>query len=211
MFNPMPYQGYQPANANVAPPAYGQQPAQYAQFDHGSGGYRGGGKGGEDRLPAMPSWSDARETKVEEYGTTDKHEDVEMGHLHKQAMASTVNLPQQKSQTETPTGYTGPDFGAGAGAGHAQPQHQQQQYTGPDFSSPTQYQHSTGYSAYAPSESTRYEPTYANEPQELGTTSSNPLPQPTPSAQQGQGSNAPSILQAGRRPGGQDHGAWRDV
>ena len=223
MFNPMPYQGYQPANSNVAPPAYGQAPAQYAQFDNSnSHGYRGAGKAGEDSLPAMPSWTDARDTRVEEHGTTNKHEDVEMGNLQKPAMVSTTHLPQHQGYSEAdshpvtgphevPTGYTGPDFGAGAGVA----QHQYQ-YTGPDFSTPPQHPQSTGYSAYAPSESTRYEPSHANDPQELGTTYSNTLPPPSPSAQQtGFGEHAgdaPAVLQAGRRPGQQGGGgAWRDV
>lgn len=32
-FIPAPYRGYQNANDNIAPPAYGQQPAQFAQFE----------------------------------------------------------------------------------------------------------------------------------------------------------------------------------
>lgn len=234
MFNPMPYQGYQPANSNVAPPPYGQPPAaQYAQFDTPSG-YRGAGagKGGEDSLPAMPSWQDARSARVED-GEADHGPDVELAHLQRPAMASTTHLPQQHDYTEADSHpvrsphealapYTGPDFttttttpatSAGTAAAH---------YTGPDFSSPAQYQqpHSnTAYSAYAPSESTRYEPSQANEPQELGTTYSNTLPPPSPSAQHtgfaGQ-SGAPGVLQAGRRPDGQQPqhgagGAWRDL
>ena len=239
MFNPMPYQGYQPANSNVAPPPYGQPPAaQYAQFDHPSaGGYRGAGKGGggEDSLPAMPSWQDARSTRVEDHEADHHGQDVELGHLQKPAMASTTHLaPQQHGYTEAdthpvrspheapPADYTGPDFStntaaaatttsaSAAGAAH---------YTGPDFSSPTQYQqqhNNTAYSAYAPSESTRYEPSYVNEPHELGTTYSNTLPPPSPSAQHtgfaGQ-SGAPGVLQAGRRPDGQQGagGSWRDL
>ncbi|MDI1489819.1 MAG: hypothetical protein OHK93_001017 [Ramalina farinacea] len=232
----MPYQGYQRANSNVAPPPYGQPPAaQYAQFDHPSaGGYRGAGKGGggEDSLPAMPSWQDARSTRVEDHEADHHGQDVELGHLQKPAMASTTHLaPQQHGHTEAdshpvrspheaPADYTGPDFTANAtaktsSAGAAGAAH----YTGPDFSSPTQYQqqHSnTAYSAYAPSESTRYEPSYVNEPHELGTTYSNTLPPPSPSAQHtgfaGQ-SGAPGVLQAGRRPDGQNGagGSWRDL
>ena len=227
MLNPTSYQGYQPANSNVAPPAYGgQQPAQYAQFDNAtSHGYRGAGKGAEDRLPAMPSWKDARETKIEEYGIADKHEDVEMGGLQKPGATSTAHLPQHQGYNETdghpingpheaPTSYTGPDFGAGARTANAPLQNHE--YTGPDFSAPSQHQQSTGYSAYAPSESTRYEPSYANEPQELGATYSNTLPPPSPSAQQtsfgGQVGHTPELLQAGRKPGQQAGvGAWRDV
>ena len=249
MFNPMPYQGYQPANSNVAPPPYGQPPAQYAQFDNPSGGgYRGAGKGGggEDSLPAMPSWQDARSTQVEDH-EPEHGQDVELGHLQKPAMASTTHLaPQQhgyneadshpvRSPHEAPAAYTGPDFTSNtaaaatttttASAGTAGATH----YTGPDFSSPTATTHyqspphssNTAYSAYAPSESTRYEPSYANEPHELGTTYSNTLPPPSPSAQHtgfaGQSGGAPGVLQAGRRPDGQQQqqygagGSWRDL
>lgn len=211
MFNPMPYQGYQPANSNVAPPPYGQPPAaQYAQFDTPSaGGYRGAGKGGgEDSLPAMPSWQDARSTRVEDH-EADHGQDVELGHLQKPAMASTTHLAPQQH------GYPEADTHPVRSPHEAPPA----DYTGPDFSSPTQYQppHSnTAYSAYAPSESTRYEPSYVNEPHELGTTYSNTLPPPSPSAQQtgfaGQ-SGAPGVLQAGRRPDGQNGagGSWRDL
>ena len=226
MFNPTSYQGYQPANSNIAPPPYGQTSAQFAQFDNASGhGHRSNGKGGEDSLPAMPSWKDARETRVEEHGIANKHGSVELGNLQKPAAANMAHIPQQQGYNETdghpetgphevPTAYTGPDFGAGAGAGHGQPQNHQ--YTGPDFSSPSQNQQAADYFAYAPSESTRYEPSYANEPQELGTTYSNTLPPPNPSAQQtglrGQASHAPDIPQAGRKVGQQgSSGTWRDV
>ncbi|KAL9127567.1 MAG: hypothetical protein Q9217_003584 [Psora testacea] len=223
MFNPMPYQGYQPANnpSSTAPPPYGEPPARYAQFD--TPGYRGLGKGGEDALPAMPSWKDAQNRRVEEQGTTNRAgEDMEMGKLQKPALASTTNLPAQHEQQhgfsaaeadsnpvngphEVPTVYTGPDFGVGAG------EMQHQQYTGPDFSTPPQQQQqSRAYSAYAPSESTLYEPSHANEPQELGTTYSNTLPPLSPTAQQTGFGGAPGVLQAGRRQG-QGQNAWRDV
>lgn len=181
---PAPYQGYQPANSNIAPPAYGQQPAQYAQFDSS----HNRGKVTEDSLPHMPSWQEARETKIEDHNHGG--ENVELGQLQKPALASTMHLPpQQTGVTEmdsTPAPprpqqpYTGPDFGA-APAHHSQ-------YTGPDFSTPSH----TGYSAYTPSESTRYEPSnaYSNVPM---------------SPQQ---SGAPPVLQAGRAPGSQP---WRDV
>ncbi|KAK4694362.1 hypothetical protein P7C71_g3212, partial [Lecanoromycetidae sp. Uapishka_2] len=220
MFNPMPYQGYQPANnPNNAPPPYGE-PARFAQFDAPTGQ-----KVTADSLPAMPSWDTAQSRRVEEPG-----EDVELGKLaptekgHRPmnsigANSSSANLlPQHPNYAEAdshpvtgpyePHGnqlsphYTGPDFGHGAG----------HPYTGPDFSVGNGQQ--TSYSAYTPSESTRYEPSGVNEPQELGTTYSNTPPPPSPSAhQQGfEGQQAaPSILQAGRRPAGPNSTTWRDV
>ena len=230
MFNPMPYQGYQQAhnpnnnNNNMAPPPYGEPPTRYAQFDNPT--HRGFGKGGEDSLPAMPSWKDAQDRRVVEEG-------VEMGNLQKPALASntTTTLPSHSTAAaataaaeadsypvtgphEVPTGYTGPDFNTT----------HQTAYTGPDFSASMAPHHhhqydqqpQQAYSAYAPSESTRYEPSQANEPQELGTTYSNTLPPPpSPSAQRtgfGGGTGAPGVLQAGRMQGqGQGPTTWRDV
>ncbi|MCJ1273207.1 hypothetical protein MMC21_000996 [Puttea exsequens] len=214
MFNPAPYLGYQQAdNPGNAPPPYGE-PARFAQFDAPTGK-----KVTADSLPAMPSWDHAQTRKVEEHS-----DDVEMGKLdppgekgHRPmnsigANSSSVNLlpqtphyaeadsqPINSSAPHLSPHYTGPDFGHGAG----------HPYTGPDFGQ------QTSYSAYtAPSESTRYEPSGANEPQELGTTYSHALPPPSPSAQQTQGfggqQHAPSVLQAGRRPGGTGN-SWRDV
>ena len=107
--------------------------------------------------------------------------------------------------------YTGPDFGAvdtsyggAGGAPHPAP------YTGPDFG------HGAGKPAstpYTPSDvsSTKYEPSHANMPQEMGTMYSNTMPPPSPNAQQaGFGvQHAPSVLQAGRRPG--QSGPVRDI
>jgi len=228
MFNPMPYQGYQPANTNKAPPPY-NQPAEYAQFDsHGGGGYRKGA--GEDSLPAMPSWDAAKSGRVEHDGTH-PGEDMEMGELEPRKVPGTTGTPTAESpvpgyteadghavvSTRLPAGYTGPDFGVGHdqntphGGGQGQQQHQP--YTGPDFTSQP-----TGYAAYAPSESTRYEPSRVNEPcspQEMGTTTtySNIQPPPSPAAQQQSFQHAPSILQAGQRPAAQSHGQtmWKDV
>ena len=223
MFNPMPYQGYQPANnPQNAPPSYGE-PARFAQFDAPSGN-----RVNADSLPAMPSWDTAQSRRVEDSG-----DDVEMGKLaplsekgHRPmnsigANSSSANLlPQNPHIAEADSHpasvshevheeqlsphYTGPDFGHGAG----------HPYTGPHFDDT--HGQKVAYSAYAPSESTRYEPSDVNEPQELGTTYSNTLPPPSPSAhQQGfQGqSQAPSVLQAGRRPGGANGNGntWRDV
>lgn len=220
LFNPAPYMGYQPANnPNNAPPPYGEPP-RFAQFDVGSRGK----PGNEDSLPAMPSWENAQKKHVED-------DDVEMSRLEAPqeknpmlasgADASTADLSNPRpgytggdshpvgshsaygAQEHTPAGYTGPDFGHGAG----------QPYTGPDFTSGIGQGQQTSYSAYTPSESTRYEPTGANEPQTLGTTYSNTLPPPSPSAQHTgfPPQYASGILQAGRRPGASSNNSWRDV
>ena len=203
MFNPAPYMGYQPANnPNNAPPPYGEPP-RFAQFDAGSRRK----PVHEDSLPAMPSWENAQKKHVED-------DDVEMSHLEvpqeKKPMlspganASTADLSNPRlGYTEAghpPADYTGPDFGHGAG----------HPYTGPDFNSGIGQSHQT---AYAPSESTRYEPSGANEPLELGTTYSNTLPPPSPSAQHTAfpPQHAPGVLQAGRRPGPATNNSWRDV
>ena len=154
----------------------------------------------EDSLPAMPSWEAAKTRKVEA--------DMEMGHMEKPVLGhrptnsmgantSSVNLLQPSAgHTEmdnhpvTKEGqlsphYTGPDFGHGAG----------HPYTGPDFGIGNGHQ--TAYQPYAPSESTKYEPSSGNEPQEMGMI-----------YQQVSG-EAPSILQAGRRPGTSGN-SWRE-
>lgn len=220
MFNPAPYMGYQPANnPNNAPPPYGEPP-RFAQFDVGSRGK----PVNEDSLPAMPSWENAQKKHIED-------DDMEMSHLEvpqeknpmlaSGADASTADLSNSRlgyneagshpvgpygvhgAQGQPPAGYTGPDFGHGAG----------HPYTGPDFTSGIGQAQQTSYSAYTPSESTRYEPSGVNEPLELGTTYSNTLPPPSPSAQHTgfPPQHAPSVLQAGRRPGASTNNSWRDV
>ena len=207
MFNPAPYMGYQPANnPNNAPPPYGEPP-RFAQFDVGSHGK----PVHEDSLPAMPSWDNASKKRVED--------DVEMSHLdvpqEKKPMlapganASTADLSNPKfgyteveshpvgsngaygAHGQAPAGYTGPDFGHGV----------DHHYTGPDFNSGIGQPQPTSYSAYAPSDGTRYEPSGVNEPLELGTTYGN-IQQPQ---------HAPSVLQAGRRPGASSNNSWRDI
>ena len=183
----------------------------------------GGKKITEDSLPAMPSWDGAKTRKIEQEG-----DHVEMGHLekptqghrpmgsigansssmnllasngaHKEEMGHPISQDGQSSQISPH--YTGPDFGHGAG----------HPYTGPDFGTVPEKQ--TAYTAYAPSESTNYEPAGVNDRQELGTTYSNTLPPPSPNAHQQAFGHAPSVLQAGRRPGGSENGngkTWRDV
>ena len=209
MFNPAPYMGYQPANnPNNAPPPYGEPP-RFAQFDVGSRGK----PVHEDSLPAMPSWENAQHKHVED-------DDVEMSHLElpqeKKPMlapganVSTADLSNPVGSKgayvahgQPPAGYTGPDFGHG----------EDHSYTGPDFTSGIGQGQQTPYSAYAPSQSTRYEPSGLNEPLELGTTYSNTLPPPSASAQHTglPPQNALGVLQAGRRPGANSNNSWRDV
>lgn len=223
MFNPAPYMGYQPANnPNNAPPPYGEPP-RFAQFDVGSRGK----PVHEDSLPAMPSWENAQHKHVED-------DDVEMSHLELPqekkpmlapgASVSTTDLSDPRlgyteadshpvgpngahvAHGQAPAGYTGPDFSHGA----------DHSYTGPDFTSGNGQGHHASYSAYAPSESTRYEPSGVNEPLELGTTYSNTLPPQSASAQHAGLSGlspqqAPGVLQAGRRPGASTNNSWRDV
>ena len=217
MFNPAPYMGYQPANnPNNAPPPYGEPP-RFAQFDIGSRGK----PVHEDSLPAMPSWENAQKKHIEE-------DDMEMSRLEvpqeKKPMlspgadASTTDLTNPKmgfteadshalspydARGQPPAGYTGPDFGHGAG----------HPYTGPEFTSGVGHGQQTSYSAYDPSEGTRYGPSGVNEPMELGTTYSNTLPPPSPSAQHTgfTRQQAPDVLQAGRRPEAGSNNSWRDV
>lgn len=211
MFNPAPYKGYQPANTPNNDPRPHGEPARFAQFDAPSGK-----DVTEDSLPAMPSWDAAQSKRVEQEG-----EDMEMGQLEKPpkghgpmhsigANTSSANLPRSEMDSHPVTQdgqlsphYTGPDFGHGAG--HA--------YTGPDFG--ISHGQQTAYSAYAPSESTKYEPSGVNEPQAFGTTFSNTVPPPRPAAHQqgfGQGTHAaPSVLQAVQRPAANMDHSWRDV
>lgn len=216
MFNPAPYMGYQPANNPDN--AYGEPP-RFAQFDAGSRGK----PVNEDSLPAMPSWENAQKKHVED--------DVEMSRLEvpqeKNPMlapgadTSTVDLSNPRpgyidgtshpiepygshgAQGNPLVGYTGPDFGNGAG----------QPYTGPDFTSGIGQGQQTSYSAYTPSETRRNEPSGADEPLELGTTYSNTLPPPSPSAQHPgfPPQHAPNVLPAGRTPGASSNNSWRDV
>lgn len=213
MFNSA-YQGYQPANnPNNAPPPYNETP-RFAQFDVG-----GRGKSvGEDSLPAMPRWDAAQNKHVQD--------DVEMGRLEspEKPMLDQVAPKNSSAQpaipipayaevdshpyngphevhgasNQPPSGYTGPDFG--------------HPYTGPEFGSGIGHGQHTSYSGYTSSEGTMYEPRGANRPHELGTTYSNTLPPPSPSAPQESFSpNAPSFLQAGRRPAAHMTDSWRNV
>ena len=200
MFNPMPYQGYQPAhNPGGAPPAY-NEPARFAQFD--SHGFTRSSKTTEDSLPAMPSWDTAQSKRIED---KEAHStDVELGHIDAQqklpmmSNASTLDLSRPPAQThsrnpsemytgpnfhvtpppawghnktESTTSYTGPDFGVNTTSHNNTAD---TAYTGPDFSTPK------SYTAFTPATTN----TSSGSPQENGTTSNN---QP------------PGALQAGRR------------
>ena len=212
-----------PNNPNAPPPYGHNEPARFAQFDaHGftrndSGNGRGGG---EDSLPHMPSWEHAMSKRV----VDDKADnDLELGHLRPEHVhneqkapmmsnASTVDLSlppmthgnsghhSAKPSTNQPEIYTGPDFGVsspghgtdtsyGGAAISPAVRDQKSAYTGPDF-----FSQPKSYTAYAPSESMRYDPSGANELQEMGTTYTQ---------QQQQHAGAPSVLQAGQRSGGE--------
>ncbi|KAF2458232.1 hypothetical protein BDY21DRAFT_420886 [Lineolata rhizophorae] len=90
---PMPYGGNQPAYGGAGPtaqqyraplqPSYAQpQPdrPQFATFDVSSGK---GGNYNEDALPAMPTWEQAKSTKVEETVAPQQTEEVELNKLDK--------------------------------------------------------------------------------------------------------------------------------
>lgn len=219
----MPYQGYQPANANNAPPPY-NPPAEYAQFDSHSGSYRKGA--GDDSLPAMPSWDAAKSKRVEDDGAHE--EDMEMGRIEPPTASAGSRAPIVPGHVEAdghaihgphevPSGYTGPDFGTeyGRKTSYGGRQGPQYAYTGPDFGAGNTP--SNAYSAYAPSESTRYEPSRVNEhypTRESGQTYSSIQPPLSPSDPQQSFQEAPSVLQAGRRPEPahpQGAAPWKDV
>ncbi|KAF4123457.1 hypothetical protein GMORB2_6158 [Geosmithia morbida] len=79
-----PHQGYRTEPAMQAP-SYGitSTAPQYAEFDVPRSGNKGGGAGGEDSLPSMPSWEGASSKKIEiEDGA------VELDNLEKKPAAS---------------------------------------------------------------------------------------------------------------------------
>ena len=94
-FQPSPYQGYhsQPA------PVYNAQP-QYAQFETGRGK-----TGGEDSLPAMPSWDHAASRKIEDHTP---HEEVELGKID---LDQEQKAPMLANQAPAPHGGHG-SYGA---------------------------------------------------------------------------------------------------
>lgn len=213
-FKSAPYQGYQPANN---PHEYA--PPQYAHFDANR---NRNAKVNEDSLPAMPSWSNARDRKVLDESNAD---DVEMGQMDPQRAPmlahKSPNPTTKHSGTGPPTaglpyeqhgatqgGDLGNPYGQGSAGydgtyGHASPT-APQQYQSPGgltpyHGSPAQQ----AYPAYAPSMSTRYEPSSINGGQvyggqEMGTAYRSPSPY----------GNAPSVLQAGRQP---PSNSFRDV
>lgn len=138
----------------------------------------------EDSLPAMPSWDSARDRKV----LDESHEDdVEMTKLDPQ------KAPMLAHQAPAPTaGYS--DIGI--------PYQQHNAAQGGDLGNPygqVSPGYGGAYSAYAPSESMRHEPSTAYRGQETGTV----YPSPSP-----YGNYTPSALQAGRQPASN---TFRDV
>ena len=184
-FNPAPYQGYQPANNphSLAPP-------QFAQFDVSRSD-----KVHEDSLPAMPSWDTASQKRVLE--DVHHHDDVEMGKIEQKAPMLAHQAPSPtKEYTEMESGTPYQQHSAQHGGDLGNPY---SSYGGPNShtvpTSPHSYD-SLGaqsnlqgsYAPYAPSVSTRYEPSSVNGSQ---------------GAYQPQLSNTqtPGILQPGRQPG----------
>lgn len=212
-FHPAPYQGYQPANN-----PHGYQPPQYAQFDVSRPGNAPGGKIHEDSLPAMPSWETASSRKVLEESYDN---DVEMGKLDPQkepmiahqAPAPTADypelgshrddLPYQQHDTASagdlgnPYGHNSPTYGGAYS--HSSPAATRQYYSPDDIGRHPAPPAQQSQSAYAPSESTRYEPSSVYGAQEMGTAYH------TQSHYQDQ---TPGALQAGRKPVAN---TWKDV
>ena len=212
-FNPAPFQGYQPANS-----PHGYQPPQYAHFDANPNGNATGGKMNEDSLPAMPSWDNAPSRKILE----ENHDnDVEMGKLDPQKepmMAQQVSahpagysdidahlnsLPYQQhgtvSNSSVGNSY-GPNSPTYGGAyGHSSPTTPRQYHSPDDFRRHPSPPIQQAYSAYAPSESTRYEPSSVYGAHETGAAyhSQSPYLDQTRCA-----------LHAGRRPA---EGSWKDI
>ena len=177
-----------------------------------------GGKINEDSLPAMPSWDSATNRKV----LDERHEeDVEMGKLDPQkapmlahqAPAPTAMYPetgppsagmpyQQHGAAEggdlgNPYGQSPPGYGGAYG--HASPTAPQQYHSPDDFKTHQSLPAQQAYSAYTPSESTRYEPSTVHGAQEIGTAYH---------SQSSYGNPTPSVLQAGRQPA---NNSFRDV
>ena len=216
-FQPAPYQGYQPT---PAPPVY-SQPPQFAQFD-----VTKRNKTNEDALPAMPSWETASQRKVlEEH----KDEDMELGNLdpakapmlaHQAPSPRTGYLKTDSSFASRPYQQHGTQNGGDLGNPSSQGRHDLYDNPYPNSpASPPRYNdsgfgsHQQGYqgshyqqsySAYAPSESTKYEPSSYGQ-QESGVAYASRSPHPV---QQPYHSHAPSVLQAGRKP---VQNSWREI
>ena len=167
IFHPAPYQGYQQA---PNPPSY--EPPRFAQFDVS----RNGKPANEDALPPMPSWDSASQRRVPD--GHDGDEDVEMGPLapvrgpndapNEAALEPRMGYAEADSypvdthaygRQETPNVYGGQTYATRmpapsmSPAGYGASMQQQQQLGGPQ-----------SYSTYAPSESTRYEPSGYEQP-----------------------------------------------
>ena len=184
-FNPAPYQGYQPANNphSLAPP-------QFAQFDVSRSN-----KVHEDSLPAMPSWDAASQKRVLE--NENHHDEVEMGKMEQKVPMLAHQAPSPtKGYAEMESGMPHQHHGAQQGGdlgnsyanyggpnSHALPT-SPQSYDPPGRQSNLQ----GAYAPYAPSVSTRYEPSSVGGGQEAY--------QPPSSNTQ-----TPGILQPGRQAG----------
>ena len=215
---PTPYQGYQPT------PALGNynEPPRFAQFDDSRKG-----RITEDSLPAMPSWDTASRKQVfEEH----KDEEMELGTMdpakapmlahqappprsgYAEMDSSTASLPYQQYGVQH-GGDLGNPYGHGPKSPHENnpysPRLNEAGFVEPQRSYRDDGRVQQSYSAYAPSESTRYEPS-SHGGQESGVAygGRSPAPGPAPAQQSYSINAAPNGLQAGRKPL-QD--SWRDV
>ena len=196
---------------------YSGQP-QFAQFDVSRTG-----KIHDDALPAMPSWDTASHRRVME---EHKNDDVELGTidlarapmLAHQAPSprtdypSAASLPYQQQGVQNGgdlgNPYAHDDF-ASHDSPYATSPTSPQRYNNTGFGShqqsfPDHRLQRQSYSAYTPSESTRYEPSSYGQ-QETGVTYASRSPPPV---QQPYPSLAPGGLQVGRKP---VQNSWRDV
>ena len=170
-----------------------------------------GGKVNEDSLPAMPSWNNATERKVLQMDGPHDEEEVEMGKLDPQkapmlahqAPAPTTSMPYQQ-RGATQGGDLGNPYGQSSPANgdpysHVSPTGPQQYHSPDDLITHHSPPPQQAYSAYTPSESTRYEPSSVYGGQETGTAYHPQAPY---------GNHTPSALQAGHQPA---NGSFRDV
>ncbi|MCJ1297990.1 hypothetical protein MMC08_000779 [Hypocenomyce scalaris] len=215
MFNPAPYQGYQPA---PPPPSY--EPPQFARFDVSKNGRVNG-----DALPAMPSWDAANKRKILDE-EQNRDEDMEMGRLDP---VHAQQAPMLGAQNEAPPpragyaevdstpyqqygAYNGGDLGnpygqqeSGIAYGGTYAQRnggQQQQQASELYGGP--YSGRGGFSAFTPSGSTRYEPSSVGL--RSGGGSYSPM-SPAAERQYARG-RPPGGLQVGRKA---VSNSWRDV
>ncbi|MCJ1369567.1 hypothetical protein MMC20_000779 [Loxospora ochrophaea] len=210
-FNSAPYQGYQPT---PAPPMY-NEPPQFARFDVSRKNPIN-----EDALPAMPSWDNASSRKILE---EQKEDEVEMERLDAERAQAAPMLANQapsphvgyseidSRQTEMPYQQRGAHYGGDLGnpyghGGHSGPYEMGGASQSYNAQTPQDYRghnDQQSYSAYTPSESTRYEPSYHTASQ-FGTGYASRSPPPR---QQGARA-APNAFQVGRQA---TQNSWKDV